>query len=176
MVGGAVKTEYPFAKAPGLPQSTGAVGSANPWERCLAAVGRMGGLSAALMACCLAGMGWLQPLLCPTPSPVAVHHSLAHRSTACPCRPSGPCAGAYLLGVMPPELLQLLQLDLPLYRRDPHYFLPSPGAGGKYLLFGSDQEETRRQFLRFFSQAGRGQAGHVRGGRGGAGGQERGAG
>lgn len=28
MVGGACKTEYPFAKAPGLPQSTGALGAA----------------------------------------------------------------------------------------------------------------------------------------------------
>lgn len=36
-------------------------------------------------------------------------------------------AGAYLLGVMPPELLQLLELDLPLRRRSPHYFLPTTG-------------------------------------------------
>ncbi|KAL4420367.1 hypothetical protein ABPG77_002307 [Micractinium sp. CCAP 211/92] len=80
IVGGACRTEYPFKKAPGLPQST----------------------------------------------------------------------GAYLLGVMPPELLSLLQLDLPLRRRDPHYFLPT--RGDKYLLFGSDAEATRQQFLRFFSQ------------------------
>lgn len=40
-----------------------------------------------------------------------------------PCLPLP--AGAYLLGVMPPELLQLLELDLPLRRRSPHYFLPT---------------------------------------------------
>ncbi|MDQ1647580.1 MAG: hypothetical protein QOJ50_3764, partial [Cryptosporangiaceae bacterium] len=37
--------------------------------------------------------------------------------------------GAYLLGLMPPELIETLQLkvpdDLPLVRRDPHYFLPT---------------------------------------------------
>ncbi len=58
VVGGACRTEYPFAKAPGLGQST----------------------------------------------------------------------GAYLLGVMPPELLTQLQLNLPLVRRDPHYFLPTTGT------------------------------------------------
>src|SRR5260370_8523417 len=36
--------------------------------------------------------------------------------------------GAYLLGLMPPELLAALELDLPLARRDPPYFLP-PLAG-----------------------------------------------
>lgn len=53
---------------------------------------------------------------------------------------------------MPPELLNLLQLDLPLRRRDPHYFLPTQGSGGKYLLLGSDAEATRRQFVDFFSE------------------------
>lgn len=57
MVGGAVKTEYPFRKVPGLGQST----------------------------------------------------------------------GAYLLGVMPPELISLLNLNIPTLRRDPHYFLPTTG-------------------------------------------------
>ena len=33
--------------------------------------------------------------------------------------------GSYLLGLMPPELEQLLDLRLPLVRRDPHYFLPT---------------------------------------------------
>jgi phytoene dehydrogenase-like protein len=79
-VGGAVKTEYPFARAPGLGMST----------------------------------------------------------------------GAYLLGVMPPELLTKLGLNLPLVRRDPHYFLPTMDR--RYLLFGSDQENVRRQFLEFFSE------------------------
>jgi phytoene dehydrogenase-like protein len=58
--------------------------------------------------------------------------------------------GAYLLGVMPPELLAVLGVDLPLVRRDPHYFLPTTGS--RYLLFGSDRAETRRQFLDFFSE------------------------
>ena len=58
--------------------------------------------------------------------------------------------GAYLLGVMPPELLAILGLDLPLMRRDPHYFLPTTDEG-KYLLFGSDQEAMRTQFLKKFS-------------------------
>jgi phytoene dehydrogenase-like protein len=46
--------------------------------------------------------------------------------------------GAYLLGLMPPELCRLLGLDLPLLRRDPHYFVPTSGATARpYLLFGS---------------------------------------
>jgi phytoene dehydrogenase-like protein len=66
--------------------------------------------------------------------------------------------GAYLLGLMPPELEQLLDLRLPLVRRDPHYFLPTTtrsDAGGRYLLMGSDREATRRQFVEFFSAADR---------------------
>jgi hypothetical protein len=51
--------------------------------------------------------------------------------------------GAYLLGVMPPELMKKLGLNLPLIRRDPHYFLPTDGKG--YILFGSNQEEVKRQ-------------------------------
>ncbi len=57
--------------------------------------------------------------------------------------------GAYLLGVMPPELLQTLALDLPLKRRDPHYFLPTTDT--RYLLMGSDQEALKQQYLDFFS-------------------------
>ena len=63
----------------------------------------------------------------------------------------GVSTGAYLLGLMPPELLALLQVDLPLRRRDPHYFLPT--TGDRYLLFGSDQAAMRQQFLSFFSEA-----------------------
>lgn len=62
----------------------------------------------------------------------------------------GCSSGAYLLGLFPPELLQVLGISLPLMRRDPHYFLPT--TGDKYLLFGSDHEETRSQFLSFFSE------------------------
>ena len=66
--------------------------------------------------------------------------------------------GAYLLGLMPPELERLLDLRLPLVRRDPHYFLPTTtpyDAGGRHLLMGSDREATRRQFVEFFSEADR---------------------
>src|SRR5215831_20115393 len=52
--------------------------------------------------------------------------------------------GAYLLGLMPPELLAELELDLPLVRRDPHYFVPT--TTDRYVLFGSDQRELRNQF------------------------------
>ena len=59
--------------------------------------------------------------------------------------------GAYLLGLMPPELLAELGVQIPVLRRDPHYFLPTRGEG--YLLFGSDQVELARQFVAFFSRA-----------------------
>lgn len=81
VVGGAVRTENPFQKAPNLPQST----------------------------------------------------------------------GAYLLGLMPPELIQKLGVHIPLKRRNPHYFLPTTGE--KYLMFGADAEDTKRQFIEFFSKA-----------------------
>lgn len=64
--------------------------------------------------------------------------------------------GSYLLGLMPPELEQLLDLRLPLVRRDPHYFLPTTTAaadGGRHLLMGSDRDATRRQFEEFFTTA-----------------------
>ena len=59
--------------------------------------------------------------------------------------------GAYLLGLMPPELLPLLGLDLPLVRRDPHYFLPT--LDGRSLLLGGSREQARAQFASFFSEA-----------------------
>src|SRR5262249_38957792 len=57
--------------------------------------------------------------------------------------------GAYLLGIMPPELLDLLHATIPLVRRDPHYFLPT--FDHRYLLLGSDAGAMRQQFLEFFS-------------------------
>jgi phytoene dehydrogenase-like protein len=63
----------------------------------------------------------------------------------------GASTGAYLLGLMPPELLTKLAIDLPVKRRDPHYFLPT--TSNRYLLFGSDQAAMRAQFLSFFSEA-----------------------
>ncbi|MFL5291339.1 MAG: phytoene desaturase family protein [Myxococcales bacterium] len=61
----------------------------------------------------------------------------------------GTSTGAYLLGLMPPELMTKLGIDVPLLRRDPHYFLPTTGK--RYLLFGSDAAATRDQMLSFFS-------------------------
>src|SRR3954447_3886037 len=61
--------------------------------------------------------------------------------------------GSYLLGLMPPELEQLLDLRLPLVRRDPHYFLPT--TTDRYLLMGSDRAATRKQFEEFFTTADR---------------------
>ena len=76
---------------------------------------------------------------------------------------------------------QILNVDMPLKRRDPHYFLPTTGnwqgchtkpalcipdfyvdkacsasfrslcTGKRYLLFGSDLEAMKAQFLKFFS-------------------------
>jgi phytoene dehydrogenase-like protein len=64
----------------------------------------------------------------------------------------GQSTGSYLLGLMPPELLRTLDLDIPVLRRDPHYFLPTPGpAGSPYLMFGRDREATRAQMEKFFS-------------------------
>ncbi len=64
----------------------------------------------------------------------------------------GQSTGSYLLGLMPPELLRTLDVDIPVLRRDPHYFLPTPASGGPYLLFGSDRDDTRAQIERFFSR------------------------
>src|SRR4051812_47397069 len=46
----------------------------------------------------------------------------------------GTSTGAYLLGLMPPELIKKLGIDVPLLRRDPHYFLPTTGESA--LLWG----------------------------------------
>jgi phytoene dehydrogenase-like protein len=62
----------------------------------------------------------------------------------------GTSTGAYLLGVMQPELIAKLGAKFKLIRRDPHYFLPT--FDGRYLLFGSDRASMRRQFVEFFSE------------------------
>ncbi|MFY1633305.1 phytoene desaturase family protein [Solwaraspora sp. WMMB335] len=62
--------------------------------------------------------------------------------------------GSYLLGLMPPELLATLGVDIPVLRRDPHYFLPTPGGpGSPYLRFGADRAATRAQMADTFSPA-----------------------
>lgn len=62
----------------------------------------------------------------------------------------GHSTGAYLLGLMPPEIMDKMGVQIPTIRRDPHYFLPTTDS--RYLLFGSDQEQMRRQFVEFFSE------------------------
>jgi phytoene dehydrogenase-like protein len=59
--------------------------------------------------------------------------------------------GAYLLGLMPPEIPRQLGVEFPLLRRDPHYFLPT--TSDRYLLFGGDRDATRRQYEEFFTAA-----------------------
>ena len=59
--------------------------------------------------------------------------------------------GSYLLGLMPPELIATLGVDIPILKRDPHYFLPTTDR--RYLLLGSDKDDVKRQFLEFFSEA-----------------------
>src|SRR3954465_8538067 len=60
----------------------------------------------------------------------------------------GTSTGAYLLGVMQPELIAKLGAKFKLIRRDPDYFLPT--FDRRYLLFGSNQAAMQRQFLQFF--------------------------
>ena len=62
----------------------------------------------------------------------------------------GASTGAYLLGLMPPELQELLGVDMPIVRRDPNYFLPT--TGDRYLLLGSDAGAAREQMRRFCSE------------------------
>eukprot|EP00208_Stichococcus_sp_RCC1054_P007012 CAMPEP_0206135706 /NCGR_PEP_ID=MMETSP1473-20131121/977_1 /ASSEMBLY_ACC=CAM_ASM_001109 /TAXON_ID=1461547 /ORGANISM="Stichococcus sp, Strain RCC1054" /LENGTH=534 /DNA_ID=CAMNT_0053527747 /DNA_START=267 /DNA_END=1871 /DNA_ORIENTATION=- len=91
-------------------------------------------------------------------SGLSVHVLEAKQTVGGACRTEYPFAkapnlgistGAYLLGLFPPELLQALELQLPLIRRDPHYFLPT--TDHRYLMFGSDVGATERQFKKFFS-------------------------
>lgn len=63
----------------------------------------------------------------------------------------GTSTGSYLLGVMPPELLQKIGVHIPLIQRDPFYFLPT--LDHRYLLFGSNDHELKRQVIEFFSEA-----------------------
>jgi phytoene dehydrogenase-like protein len=62
----------------------------------------------------------------------------------------GQSTGAYLLGLMPPELMHELGVSFPLVRRDPHYFLPT--TDDRHLLMGADRKATEAQLGEFFSQ------------------------
>ncbi|MEM7434573.1 MAG: FAD-dependent oxidoreductase, partial [Myxococcota bacterium] len=63
----------------------------------------------------------------------------------------GQSTGAYLLGLMPPELMAELGVSFPLVRRDPHYFLPTTGT--KFLLFGADSRAVDSQIAEVFGEA-----------------------
>lgn len=63
----------------------------------------------------------------------------------------GISSGAYLVGLVQPELLAALDLRVPLLPRDPHYFLPT--LGERYLLFGSDKPRQAQLMRAFFSDA-----------------------
>lgn len=62
----------------------------------------------------------------------------------------GASTGAYLLGLMPPEIIRELDLDLPLVRRDPHYFLPTTGTSS--LLLGSNPRANARELRVAFGE------------------------
>ena len=57
---------------------------------------------------------------------------------------------SYLLGVMPPEILERTGTKLELIRRSPHYFLPM--LDGRSLLFGTDHAAMKDQFLAMFTE------------------------
>ena len=62
--------------------------------------------------------------------------------------------GAYLLGLMPPEILAMTEGRVRTLRRDPHYVLPTIGGpGSPYLWFGRDRAASRAQLERTFSAA-----------------------
>jgi phytoene dehydrogenase-like protein len=62
--------------------------------------------------------------------------------------------GAYLLGLMPPELLGILDISLPLLRRNPHYALPSQHDSTlPSLLLGADSRENEKALTAAFSRA-----------------------
>jgi phytoene dehydrogenase-like protein len=62
--------------------------------------------------------------------------------------------GAYLLGLMPPEILALAGGRIRPLRRDPHYVLPTIGGpGSPYLWFGRDRQAARARLEQTFSAA-----------------------
>jgi phytoene dehydrogenase-like protein len=62
--------------------------------------------------------------------------------------------GAYLLGLMPPEILALADGRIRPLRRDPHYVLPTIGGpASPYLWFGRDRAAAKVQLEKAFSPA-----------------------
>lgn len=64
----------------------------------------------------------------------------------------GTSTGAYLLGLMPPEILTDLDLRRPLVRRDPYGFLPTLETG-RYLMLGADAAANRAAVEAFSGRA-----------------------
>ncbi len=62
----------------------------------------------------------------------------------------GTSTASYLLGLMPPEIMSRTGVRVEVLRRDPHYFLPM--LDGRSLLFSTDHEAMREQFLAMFSE------------------------
>ena len=62
----------------------------------------------------------------------------------------GTSTASYLLGLMPPEILERTGAKIDVIRRAPHYFLPM--LDGRYLLLGTDQSAMREQFLAMFTE------------------------
>jgi phytoene dehydrogenase-like protein len=59
--------------------------------------------------------------------------------------------GATQLGLMPPELLAKLEIELPLVRHEPHTFLPTT-TKGRSLALSTDAAQTKEQITRFSSE------------------------
>jgi phytoene dehydrogenase-like protein len=76
-----------------------------------------------------------------------------HPFSAAPDLPAS--TGAYLLGPMPPEIPELLDISVPMIRRDPHYLLPprATDRGRPPLLLGADPAANRTAIGRYASPA-----------------------
>jgi phytoene dehydrogenase-like protein len=120
-----------------------AVASARAWDVVVVGAGH-NGLVAALV-CARAG---LDVLVVEASSLIGGAARTERPFVKAPLLPTS--TGAYLVGLIQPELLERLDIELPLVRRDPHYFLPTTGS--RHLLFGSDEEQLAAQFRRFFSE------------------------